>query len=1223
MTIGEPGDGTSYKGRRKTRHYSILRILTMFSPFFGSGRILQFGTLGTSETEGPTDTGRRGLAPSHEGVSPMLMAGLFAKSSPQKMVSIAQPTQRSSRAPIPGPLGQLGIVEGNHPVQLPSALIVACYKLEKNTMIKKTHRPVNDYSDAELERLREQFLEWASVLMKRKGRFCKSDAVDDGWGRALTEHLITVLNREGMVRDVGQTGYRVADANIETVPLDIMPEHYTKAERDYIQGRVLKVAREETRLRGRFSERNIVDQVGCSYTVARFFMDELEEKGEIETLGHNGRVACGVEWDPTQPNARRLGAGRISEARQEWVYELFVDWANATSRRQNRFSRPQAIEAGFSQAIIDELLEMGLAREDLCEVRSVSGGVSLYRSDQIDGAVISQDKRPGGRGTAVSVEELQALREEVAGWVKEHVSFSGRDIRKHFGVSKRAVRWVLESFLESGLIVESGWPNRYVRKGAVRECASLEELVRAAVEAKDPAASSRKPGRRANGEALNLDVLTTSQVKMVRTVARDVAEELYGDRSATKKVSLAHPLFERSGDGWKLESAVRRWSEERGRSENTTSRYVSAATLMMELAVDRGVVDPEYRPSDVQVAAAEWKEVADRWRERVVEANEGQNASGLKAGVGMLARTASRRGELSPEDTNWAAVRERLRQEGRAGRLPSTWKRARQAYCILRDIGEIEGPVWSYGRSRKALFAVPATERAALENDWSGITDREGNKLGELVEGPYGLKAYRLWATLDEWELEERGLPPRSYVDPTTAQEIEEEKFGSDLFRLSVSESLPKRIYSFGYLLGWVERSQDDIDLLELTVVDLLQPSWLKEMAMEMRGLDESSQWDRRVPSMVHSLASSLAVLGTFLEGQMRQRNDDEQADEVREAAALLRKFRRGMEIVRHKDIEAIASAYRGSDKVPGWIKLNRLCDLVLNDVEKIAGLPLDEQVQRLMIMNGHSYEGTRIVEGWDADGGAGNADGPGAPGEGGAWRSYGWAKLIRSAMLINFVRLVPVRRKALSGIKLDMWNSFPGTGNPGNWPRGPWAGEIQIELPSRLAKSNRDFDVAYLPAKGVGVDRYEEGARRRLLYLWFAPNGAREILLTTQDGQVVDSPFVFPASARSVEGMNPSRLEESECQWAREKLSYHYGQLIREYGPSLEIDVARAEGLYGALAIHAVRALFGTYWVGEKGHLQLATDMLEHADVDTTKKRYCANGPTTSLREVPEEEFG
>lgn len=143
------------------------------------------------------------------------------------------------------------------------------------------------------------------------------------------------------------------------------------------------------------------------------------------------------------------------------------------------------------------------------------------------------------------------------------------------------------------------------------------------------------------------------------------------------------------------------------------------------------------------------------------------------------------------------------------------------------------------------------------------------------------------------------------------------------------------------------------------------------------------------------------------------------------------------------------------------------------------------------------------------------------------------------------------------------------------------------------------------------------------MLYLWFAPGGARELLLTTSDGRVVESPFVFPASARKVAEKDPELLEETRCQWARLKLSGHYGDIIRTYGSELGIDLSRAEDLWGALAVHAVRALFGTYWVAKQGHLQLAADMLQHADVNTTKERYCADEPRTILREVPEDEFG
>lgn len=313
-------------------------------------------------------------------------------------------------------------------------------------MIKRKHRSVDGYSEEELEQLREQFLEWAEKRMEARGILTKAEAMDAGWGRALLNHLITSLKHDELLRDVGRKGYRLTRADVDTVPLDLTPARYSEEEKTYLRRQVWEVARSETSRRGRFSVRNVVEQIGCSGTVARFFIDELEASGRVESLGNNGRVACGVQWDATVPDARKYGAGHISESRRSKVYKWFLDWADVTTREKNHFTRKRAVEAGLSRQVIDGFLETGLARGDLRQLASVSGTVSLYRSDRIDAADIAHENRRSSSGTPYSVEELERLRDDVREWIESQVSFSGLDV----GVP--SIRWTLNGldFVSTG-----------------------------------------------------------------------------------------------------------------------------------------------------------------------------------------------------------------------------------------------------------------------------------------------------------------------------------------------------------------------------------------------------------------------------------------------------------------------------------------------------------------------------------------------------------------------------------------------------------------------------------------------------------------------------------------------------------------------------------------------------------------------------------------------------
>lgn len=560
----------------------------------------------------------------------------------------------------------------------------------------------------------------------------------------------------------------------------------------------------------------------------------------------------------------------------------------------------------------------------------------------------------------------------------------------------------------------------------------------------------------------------------------------------------------------------------------------------------------------------------------------------MRKGLEMLALAATRRGELSVETTNWDAIRDEMKC--RIEREPGTWRwtSARRVYRHLTHLDMIPGPPWPKPQ-RLALVPAQVIKKTLADRDLSTWTTRKGEKLGGFS---HELSQYIRWATSDPLELSLAGLPPHDFVDPNQAQVRYKEKMerqgrGESLFKLE-DVTLLGRLHWLNRYLGWMEDFDKSISLAEADTDDILEVRRLMAFEKYMRAARKESTGRDELPRFIVSLANALAIIASpFLERYRTADGDLEGAARARETAKHLRQFYRSRkkEVRQRKDLTQIMDAWRGSDGVEPWLKLLTMRELELDRAAEAVGMSLEEQV--VALRNGDLEP------------------------------NQSWAIAIRNAFLVNFVRLIPLRRWALSRLTTEMWVMTAVDHEQMQRKLKMHEGAISLKAPGWIMKNKQDFSCPYIEKSVVGSRRHEFGARRELLALYFAEGGAREFLLRLRDGTLIDSPYLFVAPASRVGGRDPQIAFRTKCRWSERKMSVYFHTLVLKHAEALNLDIRRLLEIGGTM-LHIVRGIFGSYHAPRD--LVMTADILHHGNVMLTKDLYCENKAETAKREAPEE---
>lgn len=705
----------------------------------------------------------------------------------------------------------------------------------------------------------------------------------------------------------------------------------------------------------------------------------------------------------------------------------------------------------------------------------------------------------------------------------------------------------------------------------------------------------------------------------------------------------------------------------------------------------------------VRSAATEWRRIIRRWTARILAHDPVASPALIANGCRALSVAATRRRELSFRTTDWLALRAELeerfdrlkadpeasaqevryagqqrdaaryvwrraveilrgslgRPSGRSGRVRLQmgdeyhWATAQDMRrslvpdgAIIRAAAHATGK--SLSKKQRRAAGVQGAPSATLGYDYSGTWTTLGSAYARsFVEGEQGVAAWVTWSTAPVDWLERNGYPQRAFIDPTPQmlQGIRRAMGAEKTPYLLSYETLVGRLRLLSQLAGWAHENGDIVEEMVGRRFDFVHGDNLASLC-SMQLVLAYSEWMREdsdeeedevtgvVPAVAEMAKHIAKVASPFLEGRALKRaealekaGDRAAADDARAEAARFREegfklkawgYANGRRENTRKDIVEIAEGWAGSNHRSGWLKLDDLVDLVLRVAEQEVGLTLEQQIQAL-----RSAETAT----------------PRQRAELLAWQTHAWATLMRSAMLVNLVRKVPLRARALSELRLDWWEATVDGQRVEPWSRDA---SVMLRVPGRAMKTKtRDYVAPYIRPECVGVADFEAGARRDLLEAYLRPHGARAFLLTTWETQDVDgadgrvkamrvalatieSPYVLPASATYGNGgrgeARQTRLQTG-LRWTPSGLSVFFEQTVRLHARELQINLAALAHHQGAFRIHVARLLYGTHWAPK--NLPDASLMLHHSDIAITSRLYVGRSSAHSTLEASASERG
>lgn len=805
---------------------------------------------------------------------------------------------------------------------------------------------------------------------------------------------------------------------------------------------------------------------------------------------------------------------------------------------------------------------------------------------------------------------LERAGEEARRLTSESGSFTLDRFRTKLNIGHETLRRVADRLLADGAVVYLGATRLgYAAAGVVRPHATLIDLARLAEERFDPA-HKPQPGRRGSAEDRRVERIGTSQRKDIRGAVSLIAERAGGGSAA----AVGGGWFdweETGGDGgageWCLVKRVKEWSDEKHRAKfaarekkwspdkNTARPKLASATrLLLDLAATAGLIEPSLRHSATfAVHAAEWQPHVVAWTEELMTRSRRTCPRKIAQGCRTLALYATRRSELDPAQVEWTAVRDAIEHDHKKEAIRyDLFTHARWAYNALRRYGLIDATEWPTHQSRRESLVSCAVVRASAKTgDFSGWRTASGALAGPLTTGTYGLRDWARWSRArSDRELKAADLPPREWPRPTAEEErriLKARKADKELFRLSPSV-LRNRLHNVALVAGWAERDRK-IDWTQHGLERLVDPdlvvAFATDRAHRALSIDEDGDFTSSLGSQVCFTLATIA--SPYLEARALRKGDCTLADQLRQYSNDLKALGIKYAAEDRKHISSIVAAWDAGTGRGGWSRLKDLRELLVKEIERKAGMSLDEQILAIA--------GKKFVP------------------------SMTWAVLVRDACVISFLRTIPVRERALVEMKIAMWRNEGSATGRGSLR--PWEEGIRIWFPKRLTKGKRPYSPYLFRPRHVGDPVREADFRRALWQLYFMAGGAREEVLARVEHReggegcepvairtVCDSPYVFPALARRGGGhgtRNQDRIDRG-LRWAAGSASAQFSGRVMANAADLGMHAPTLDSLWGATSIHVIRLLYGTHWANQPGMLKAASVMLHHAHTTITEMRYC-----------------
>lgn len=832
------------------------------------------------------------------------------------------------------------------------------------------------------------------------------------------------------------------------------------------------------------------------------------------------------------------------------------------------------------------------------------------------------------------------------------------DIVRELDVSTVTVASKLLGTLEAQgkldrLALRDGWLSRDPNP-APPSC-TLDDLLALAREYSSADVAPRK-GRQADD--VNRDVwrLTPGQLEDIERLAALVRRHTT-EATPPARLQPTDFMWDETADGgrggWGIQRRVKEWAESEHRSAHearprperwnhklagaTVSKLRGAVNNLLFLAATHGRVprSPRNTGGTNHTYDPAWTPIIERWARWILVHAEARNHGRVTIGAKVLARYASRLGYRDVAHADWSAVRDAIVADHAARRLTSNaFQAARYAYRtalveIVRRLGdrlpssEQDRLSWRTAADDRitlvpqaAIDAASVADVGMAERDFSGWRMLDDRYPTALIEGTYGLRAWAAWSTVTTSKLasHQPPLPKRVWKDEPTSRRRRRKNrhpLRSSSATLGTRLRMVAHVAGFAATVTGVDWSRNDLETIcDPQVIDTYV-NWSEDRPADGRG-------DRHAVLRQTVLTIAWLVNG-FLQARAAQQLAEAEGTgdgaSIAAARERIERFTKWYRLLEEKvgempepshmkpeevaaHIVAIAEGWRGGDQVDGLLKIDRLVDCLLDvAIMEGGGLSVDEQYARI---------------------------------KAGTWvPTDAWARAIRLATLLIVLQRIPLRGRTCSELTLSAWQNTVISGNQLHSAPQPWEGAIRLEVSGTFMKGRRAFNPAIILPCDVGSPRAERGLRRDVLRLWFCEDGARDHCRTALDpatGEYIrhDVDWLFPDLLREPKHRRPSVLRRRTAvrpptldkrapafgQWKRTAISNAFRAAVICHARALCLDVRHLKRVQGALRIHTVRRLFGSYWAPKR--LIETSRLLDHRDPVFTAARYCAQDERT-----------
>lgn len=758
----------------------------------------------------------------------------------------------------------------------------------------------------------------------------------------------------------------------------------------------------------------------------------------------------------------------------------------------------------------------------------------------------------------------------------------------------------VKGMLKRGDLSRTGATNQ-VRYAAARVWAiTLADLLERAGPCVNPVKRGSR-GRRAKiGESRAVEELTGAQFQQIRATVNKIGDYLAHEgesrEAALRKVGIHHFVWSTSasgadGDWVRFLDLARRASEHKsGLGHKSLDNDIGAARTLLDLAATHGwIARTQQHAENFERIPGEWAGIFEEWRETLLtcwktNTQTGNTNQAIRELLGACAAL-----QTTPDDAEWGAVLEWLEEHWEENDTPSHVRTyARRAYRDLREEELIDGPELPFGgRERVALVPTSCvcTIAEAYGSDLNGARDGEHwrrpptdvwdgwmRPARGLVEGTYGLRSFVEYQTIPfaratAFDLPQRARFPRDRLREQTRRSRTAWSAGSIRIYL-------KRLMLYA---GWLK---------EHKAVDWTQPGQDLRVILDRSHL--RAYWGAvmrdgfSTPTQLDGLLILLSRMASpYLEAVALNEGNEEMANQMRDLSLLMdseqglggegESWRALLEPETNDPVEVVkeqarkvenALTQRGRLGETAYEVLVRIRDVLIADAVRLAGgLDLDEQLRAV-----------RQDERFNRE----------------------WARRIQEIQLLQDSLVAPLRTRTLRLMDVSM--RYPG--------RGACEGRIHAEYPWWITKSKRNFNPEYLRAD----DNHRDSSvwrvfDPRVYGLYLMDGGAREILLTCEDGSLWPSQAFFVpdvVNAQASIDVRDARLTTSALSYIRRRM---FEAACAQVGlPDWEI--LRTEG---GTANHNMRHAFGTFHA-KKGDLYYASKYLQHKDIKTTEMHYSAN---------------